>query len=247
MRPLLPAEAGDLDSVALEDWYAVPTARHVRANFVATLDGAIEIDRHSGGLGGEGDRQVFGVLRALADVVLVGAGTVRAENYGPVYLPAGAPERRVDRGQAPRPPLAVITGSAALDPAGRLFVEAPDGPRPLVLTAASAAADRRQALAAVAEVVICGEDMVETALMLDALAERGLTRVLCEGGPTVLGQLATAGLLGELCLTHSPLLAGPGRHLLSSGHAFDAPVRLEITHLIEDGGMLLARYAVKGD
>jgi len=238
-----------LDEVGLEQWYAVSEANHIRANFVATLDGGVEIGSRSAPLAGEGDHRAFQALRCLADVVLVGAGTVRAENYGPARLSADAQHRRVNRGQSRVPPIAVITRSAALDPGSRLFGDE-GGPKPLVLTASAAPSEHLQALARVAEVVVCGDDAVDVGTAIQALAERGLAHVLCEGGPTVLGQLATQGLLDELCLTHSPLLAGPGHHLLSAGGRVDTgiqqqrwPVRFHATRVLWDDGMLLVRYA----
>lgn len=80
--------------------------------------------------------------------------------------------------------------------------------------------------------------------VLDALADRGLTRVVCEGGPSWLAQVATSGRLDELCLTVSPRLAGPGRAGLLAGPAWPAPVPLQLTALLEDDGWLFARYAL---
>ncbi|MDQ2754580.1 MAG: pyrimidine reductase family protein [Actinomycetota bacterium] len=247
MRALLSPDASPFAELAdLEAWYHVPSPHHVRANFVASLDGAIELDGRSGGLGGPGDYRVFHVLRALTDVVLVGAGTVRSENYGPVRLDEAVQERRISRGQAPVPPVAVITGTAGLDTDIRLFDVPTGAPHPIILTTSGSAPDDvRDALSTVADVVICGEGAVDLTVAMKALADRGLGRVLCEGGATILGQLAREALLDELCLTLSPVLAGPGHTALTFGHRFPAPLTLELTHLLEDGGLLLARYAAK--
>jgi riboflavin biosynthesis pyrimidine reductase len=172
-------------------------------------------------------------------VVLVGAGTVRHENYGPVVVP---PERRVRRraaGLAEVPPIAVVTASAGLDPAARLFgVEA----RPIVLTCAAASPARRQALSVVADVVVCGDTTVDLALALAALAERGLTRVLTEGGPLLHAQLGDAGLLDELCLTLAPLLAGPGRIGIAQGEPWPRPVAMRLVHVLAEDDSLFLRY-----
>jgi riboflavin biosynthesis pyrimidine reductase len=84
MRQLLPS-GPDVDSPAdLEAVYALPPHRHVRTNFVTSLDGAVELEGRSASLGGPADRAAFMAMRAVADVVMVGAGTARAERYGPV-------------------------------------------------------------------------------------------------------------------------------------------------------------------
>src|SRR5437899_1114982 len=149
MRQLLPRYAEEVD---LDATYAVPDRPHLRANMVASVDGAASADGRSGGLSGPADKALFATLRGLTDVVLVGAGTVRAENYGPAHP---SPKRRAWRramGLAEVPPIAVVSGRLDLDPAGRFFTEDVIA-RPLVLTCAAAPADRRGALAKVADVL----------------------------------------------------------------------------------------------
>ncbi|HWG73870.1 MAG TPA: pyrimidine reductase family protein [Acidimicrobiales bacterium] len=243
------APGGELSDEDIESLYAPPaTGRHVRANFVASLDGAVEIKRRSGPLGSDDDHRVFVTLRALSDVVLVGAETARQESYGPAILSGDRRERRRQRDQAPLPPLAVVTGRALLDPASRMFREPeegdPAGPRPIVITCEAAPEVRRRALSGVAEVVVCGGDAVDMATALDALVARGLRRVLCEGGPTLFTELVAGGLLDELCLTHAPLLAGPVRTGLTAGAPLRAPVSLHLDMLLAGDGALLARYQI---
>ncbi len=225
MRSLLPLA----DDVDLGLAYAVPAAgtRHVRVNFVASADGAGAVDGHSDGLSGPADKEVFRVLRGLADVVVVGAGTARGEGYGPV--------RRTRSGA--RPPLALVTGHPDLDPTAPLFTEA--ATRTLLLTTAEA---DTSAYDAVADVIVCGKGRVDLGAALDALAERGLTRVLCEGGPGVFGQLAGAGLLDELCLTVAPLLTGPGGPGITGGAPWAETRQLRLAGLLEDEGFLFCRY-----
>jgi riboflavin biosynthesis pyrimidine reductase len=177
-------------------------------------------------------------MRAVADVVLVGAGTVRQERYGPVRLEAAAQNRRRARGQPGLPPLAIVSNRADLDPAARAFTgEA----RPLLLTTA-AAADRRNDLAAKAEIIACGDQWVDITLALDELHRRGLVRILCEGGPTLLRSLLGADLLDELCCTTSPRLAGPGHRGLLGDQPLSNPVELELVAVLTGDDMLMSRY-----
>jgi 5-amino-6-(5-phosphoribosylamino)uracil reductase len=173
---------------------------------------------------------VFRVLRELADVVLVGAGTVRAENYG------GA--RRPTRGRATPPPIAVVTGSAALDPGSRLFTDT--AVPPLVLTLESAPAERRAALRDAGGEVVVLPRLTPDAVLAE-LAGRGLHRVLCEGGPTLFGALQTADAVDELCLTLSPLVAGGTAGRIARGP--DGPPReMTLAGVLHAEDTLLLRY-----
>lgn len=201
----------------------------VRANMVSSLDGAVEVDGRSHGLASTADRRVFGLLRRRAEVILVGAGTVRAEDY------RGA---RRGEGDRPPPPIAVVTGSAELDPAARLFTDTRTAP--IVLTTSAAPPERRNALAgAGAEVAVLADLSPPT--LLAELARRELFRVLCEGGPTLLGALVTADVVDELCLTLSPLLAAgrAGRTAVSDPVP---PRSMRLSGALEDEGSLLLRY-----
>jgi riboflavin biosynthesis pyrimidine reductase len=250
MRALVGPLAGRGQLVAddLEEGYAVAPMT-VRANFVVSLDGVVALDGTSGGLGGPADQEVFATLRALSDVIVVGAATARAEHYGPAWLSSARRERRIRRGQAPLPAVAVVTSGADLDPGSRLFTERRDDqpapPLPLVFTSAAAPADRVAALGDVATVVALGPEGVDLTAMVAHLAARGLDRVLCEGGPGLLGQLVVAGLVDDFCLSHAPLLAGPGLRTLAGdpdGTPYRPPVPLALLQLLEDDGLLLARY-----
>lgn len=189
--------------------YAYPSAGPwVRANMVSSLDGAAAISGTVGELTGREDQRLLGLLRSLSDVLLVGAGTIAAEGYGPVRTAESDRVARDANGARalPHPRLAVISGSLDLDWDSPAFREAPV--RPLIITAASSAADRRHRAAEVAEVIVSGDDAVDLDAAIDALHERGLTRVLSEGGPSALGGLLAAGRLDEMCLTLSPRMVG---------------------------------------
>lgn len=242
MRALLPEQAGSVDLYAWygRDWLETGG---VRANFIASADGAVSASGLSRGLQTEGDNRVFAALRDLADVILVGAGTARAEGYAAVT----ATERRLDvrrRYGLPDPlPIAVVSGSLSLDASSGLFTGALPGARTIIVTTAASPADRRAALADVADVVVCGEREIDVAGLRAELSARGLTRVLCEGGPALFSHLVQHGGCDELCLTVSPLLVGPGPGRIVTGAEFgDHPRGLTLDGLLEEDGALFARY-----
>jgi len=215
-------------------------AAWVRANMVASSDGAATVQGASGALSSDGDRRLFVVLRGLADVVLVGAHTVRVERYGP---PRPRDEWATLRaGRQPAPPIAIVTGTLDLDLSSPLFTEAPAYARTIVLTVESAPQERRAQAAKWADVVIAGSRHVDLTLAIKALADRGLHRVLTEGGPRLLGQLVAADLLDELCLTVSPLLAGGDSPGITVGADLASPRRLRLGHVLEAEGSLFCRY-----
>ena len=228
------ADAGEIDDAGLAAHYAYPAdlaGPFVRVNFVTSVDGAVSVEGRSGGLGTAADKRVFGLLRELADVVLVGAGTVRAEDY------RGA--RRATRGRDTPPPIAVVTGSAELDPGARLFTDTRTPP--IVLTLATAPTDRRERLAAAgADVVVL--DRLSPDALLAELGRRGLHRVLCEGGPGLHGQLVAADAVDELCVTVSPLLAGGGAGRIADGPAGSPPRRMTLVGALTHEDALLLRY-----
>jgi riboflavin-specific deaminase-like protein len=250
---LLPgtAQLGDLHQdrdaalQAIADLYAYPDpldARGwVRANMVATLDGAASgADGRSGSISAPADTAVFQVLRSLADVILVGAGTVRAEGYGPAKPRAAFADRRAAAGQQPAPALAVVTRSGFVPGDTGLF----SGDVPTyVVTTAGADLDRLRRVAGDGHVIVAGEDEVDVADAVRALASRGLRRVLLEGGPTLLGSALAAGRVDELCLTWSPILVGGEGPRIAVGE----PTRLNArpAHLIAADDLLLGRWLVQ--
>ena len=224
----------------------------VRANMVTSADGAASLDGRSGGLSGSADRVVFSVLRSLADVILVGAGTARIERYRPVRPEETWPSLRAGR---PTPPIAVLSSRmAGLEPDGPLLATGPGQARTIVLTSEAAPPGLRSAAARNADVIVAGPDLVRPTAIIEALAERGYLRVLTEGGPRLLGQIVAAGLLDELCLTVSPVLAGGrapriltvppgGTRADGAGPPGQAgPTGMLLAHVLEDSGHLLCRY-----
>ncbi|HET6877025.1 MAG TPA: pyrimidine reductase family protein [Jatrophihabitans sp.] len=241
MRALLPEPCADADVHAhyAADWIE---PGGFRVNFVAAVDGAVSAGGRSRGLQTPGDNSVFAALRDLADVVAVGAGTAVAEGYRAVRV--GEQRRAVRREHGlPAPlPIAVLSRTLRLDPAQGLFADAAPDARTLVLTCGAADADRRRALQQVADVIECGDDTVDPLLARQALEDRGFRRILCEGGPTVFADLADAGVVDELCLSVTPLLAGPGAGRITAGRPWDATVPLSLVGLLEEDGALFCRY-----
>lgn len=232
--PVPPAEP-ELSDTELAEVYAYPEPLdrpYVRMNFVASADGAATAGGQTKDLSTDGDRRVFRLLRELAEVILVGAGTVRAENY------RGA--RKPSRVTGEPPPIAVVTATAQLDPGAPLFTET-SAPPLILTTTASPEANRRRLADAGAEVVALPGQRLGAEQVLDELAGRGLRRVLCEGGPHLFGDLLEADAVDELCLTVSALLAGGGidRIAMGPGHPL-RPLRL-LSVLAEDDALLL-RY-----
>jgi riboflavin biosynthesis pyrimidine reductase len=243
MRRLLPGpdelDDADLDDAALAGVYRPPPGRHLRVNFIAALDGAISVDGRSGGLGSPGDRRVFRVLRALSDVVLVGAGTAAVEGYRPVAPDSPVGLLRAALGRPAELPVAVVSRRASLPPDDRLA-----GPPTILVTCAAADPARRRALAdAGVAVLVCGDDDVDLPAALDALAGRGLEQVVCEGGPQLFRAALVAGVVDELDLTVSPALVGTGSRLL--GEALPEVVRPRLVQLLEEDGVLFGRWVVR--
>lgn len=246
MRRLLPEAADDIDP-RLE--YAVPRPKPadrpwLLVNMVTSLDGAVAVDGRSGGLGGPRDHEIFHLLRSLADVILVGAATVRAEGYGPVVIPPDVQEARVMAGQAGVPRIAIVSRKLDLDLTRPLFTES--DPPPLVVTSPSAALARRAEVAQTADLLLAGPgDDVDFTIALASIGEIGAELVVCEGGPTINGQLLAADLIDEYCLTVAPKLVGG-----TSGRPAQSPVAVvrgyELTHLLEEDGELYFR-AVRAD
>ncbi|MEW2357759.1 pyrimidine reductase family protein [Spirillospora sp. NPDC029432] len=242
MRRLTP-ENGKAD---LAEAYAYPPCLDrpwVRANMVASADGAATWEGRSGGLGGDADRHLFLYLRGLADVILVGAGTVRAEGYGPARPHPSWEGLRTGRPETPA--IAIVSRSLDLDFTAPIFTEAAPDARTIVLTVRDADPDRLRAAREHAEVIQLGRAGCDFASAFERLAGMGHRRVLCEGGPHLLAQVAAAGMLDELCLTVSPVLASGNAPRVLDGTVLPPAARLRLAHVIEDSddaGFLFLRY-----
>ncbi|HKE72999.1 MAG TPA: dihydrofolate reductase family protein [Acidimicrobiales bacterium] len=247
MRELWPSPTDGIDPVAAyaADDRPAPDGRPwVLTNMIASVDGAAtDSGGRSGGLGGPGDRAVFGAIRGVADLVLAGVGTVVAEDYGPARLPPEVQEQRAARGQAPLPRIAVVTASLRIEPDRRVFRDAVPDVRPLILTVARADAGRRRALAEVADVVEVGDEQVDWSLALGTLwSEWGVRVLLCEGGPSTNARLVAEDVLDEVCLTLAPWLIGDAAARIAQGPAEGRFDRMRMTRVLEDDGYLFLRH-----
>jgi len=201
----------------------------VTGHMVAGLDGTAAVGGRVGSLSTTPDQELFRRMRQIADVVMVGAETVRREGYGAVRLDDDARAQRARNGQSPTPPLAVVSRSLAFDWNAKAFTDAPEDARTIVVTCAAADPGRRAEAEQVADVIVAGDEAVDPAAALEALASLGRRVVLCEGGPTWLGELVAADRLDELCLSISPLMGGD-------------PLPVSVT----PPGSGLARFELKG-
>jgi riboflavin biosynthesis pyrimidine reductase len=230
-----PSPAADLTDDELVEALREPV---LRVNFVSSVDGAATRDGLSGGLGDPADRRYFELLRRVAEVVLVGAGTVRAEGYGPLRVSDDSAAWRVANGLPPHPVFAIASGSLDLDPGSRIFAEAPV--RPIVLTTPGHDA---RGFAGLADVVETGAgERIDAASAVAALRARGLTRILCEGGPHLFGALLAADVVDELCVTLEPTLEAGDARRIAAG-TLPEPRGLELVHVLRSASTLLLRYA----
>ena len=220
-----PAERIDGDDRALLlDAYRPPRADWLRINLIASVSGsATGADGTSETLSSRPDRRILGVIRELADVVLVGAESLRAEGY-----------------QHPRRSrLAVVTLSGNL--AGNR-IEAPDGAAPIVICPPAATASVRSQLPG-AEILelAATERHIAAGAVIGVLRDRGFASIVCEGGPSLAGQLIEAGLVDELCLSTSPRLGGAQLALTGSVLITERAVSLHQL-LCDEASGLYARW-----
>ncbi len=237
-----PPPAERLDDEQLIAGYAVDdrSRRSVRMNFISSIDGAATAAGLTAGLSSPADKRVFDILRRLCDVVLVGAGTVRAEGYGAMRLDEASVQWRRANGLADQPVFAIVSGALRLDPGSAVFTEAPV--RAIVVTIGASAGAKKEALSRVADVLVCGAERLDVSAMLDGLAKRGLRQVLCEGGPTLFGALLEADCVDELCLTISPQIEAGEAHRIAAG-ALSRARRMRLHHVLVSGSTLLLRYS----
>jgi riboflavin-specific deaminase-like protein len=230
---LLPDSSAELDR-----YYGEPPVG-VRANMVMTADGAGAFHGRTKAISDDADQELLRHLRKHADAVLVGSATVQAERYGPVRLDPDAVAARKLGGRVPVPPIVVVTGRASLPATLPVFTH--DGPRTIIATV-EASAEQAAPLREVGDVVIVGKDAIDPKRLVDALAERGMERLLCEGGPYLLSQLVEHDLVDDMCLTVSPFLAGAQPTTLQPPSALPVPTRMRLRHVLTRNELLYLRF-----
>ncbi|QWC85984.1 dihydrofolate reductase family protein [Nocardioidaceae bacterium] len=218
----------DLTEEAVAAAYATErqTSRHGdgswwRSNFISSVDGAITgADGLSVSIRTDADGRVFGVLRDWAEVIVVGAGTAREEEYA-----------------VNEKPIVLVSRSAEVPES----LQGAERGAVLMATVASSdgLADARRELGE-EHVVVCGEDDVDASTLRTELTDRGWHRVLVEGGPHVLGDALDAGALDEVCASVAPKVVAGEHSRMASGP--DVSVDLRLGLLLEENGTLLARW-----
>lgn len=219
---------------------AAPADRpYTVANFVSSVDGRASVEGRSGGLGDEGDKALFGALRATVDAVLVGTGTLETERYGRLIKNPEVRARRRAEGLAPEPLACVVTRSGRVPLDIPLFSEAEA--RVVVFSGAEV---QLGSTAAQVEVVRLAPGELDFAHALNHLrTEHRVRALLCEGGPTVLNALLREQVLDELFLTLAPMLVGGGAEIpITVGAALAEPADVVLAGALERGGTLFLRY-----
>ncbi|MBL0749104.1 dihydrofolate reductase family protein [Nocardioides baculatus] len=214
----------DLSDDQLQEAYAPRGEPWLRVNFVSTVDGsATGADGLSGSINNDADKRVFDTLRKHADCLVVGAGTIRDEEY-----------------DVPAVPVVVVSRRADVPPTLR---EAPRGRVLMATVSSSEGLDRARELLGHDNVLVLGEDEIDLVALKAELLHRGWRDQLCEGGPSLFGDLLAAGVVDELCWTISPrLVAGDGPRI-AGGPTVDVDARPAL--LLEQDGTLLGRWLVR--
>lgn len=226
----------DLLGAVLEEERGTDGRPWVFLNMVTSIDGSVTLHGGSTALSDEEDRALFHALRVVPDVILVGAGTVRAENYRPISLAGEKAEVRIAAGRSPSPTLVIVSGSLDMDPTARVFSD--PGNRPVILTGPAADPTRLSALSEVAETVVL--NTLDGGSIIEALGSSDL--VLCEGGPTLNGHLLAAGMVDEINWSISAkLVSGPSTRM-AVGPTADPHTEMELARAWRGDRSLFLRY-----
>lgn len=209
--------------VDLPELYAAPEDPWLRVNMVATVDGAATGDNGtSRSINNAADRTVFELLRSQADVLVVGAGTLRDEGYGHNRLP-----------------IVAVSRSGKVPPT---LVDSEPGKLLLATTAHAEGLEKAREQIGEEHVLVLGSHRVDLAALRQNLVDRGWTRILSEGGPHLLRDLLDQGCADEVCITTVPRMIGGGNPRISDGPPIDA--HLALHSMVESDGTLMARWFV---
>ncbi len=234
----------DVPAAVAAEHRPLPTGRPwVLTNMISSLDGATTVEGLSGGLGRPADGHIFAALRAVADVVIVGAATARSERYKRPRPNLSAGEARLARGQQASPRLAIVSGSLSLPVDLPAFdPDSPDGPRPLVFTGSASSPERRRELAEMADIEVAPGPRAGPRWILERLFDHGMQVAILEGGPNLNGQFAAAGCIDEWNLTLSPTLVSGQSARPAHGESVNPPTELTLTRLWTGDGLLFGRW-----
>ena len=241
---LFPRPATITAAEALDELNAVREASsgrpHLLVNFVVSADGRVAVGGRSAPLSDPGDRAMFHGLRERVDAVFAGTGTMGSERYGRLVPDPERRHRRASRGLAPDPLACLMTRS------GKVPTEIPllHDPHSRVIVFAGTQPELGDARAQVETIVLDKGELTLTTMMRRLRSAYDVRALLCEGGPTMFGALLHEGLVDELFLTVSPLLAGGGRDpTLTSGPGLSQPLGLALSWVLKRENTLFLRYA----
>ena len=205
----------------LREVYAAPRTPWLRVNMVSTVDGAASgEDGLTGSINNDADQRVFALLRELADAVVIGAGTARAEGYTPLEQPVVVVSRS---GRLPE----TLRGAAP----GRVL---------MATVSVAAGLDEARDVLGTDNVLVLGSHRVDLAAMKQQLVDRGYAELLCEGGPHLLRDLLDQGVADEIACTYVPKVVSGLHPRITDGPPVD--VRLTLHSLVEEDGTLLGRW-----
>jgi riboflavin-specific deaminase-like protein len=241
MRRLTPEPGETTDEQQLDSyrpWEQPGEERpFVAANFAVTVDGRATISGVSGPIGSDADTEMLSRLRTRFDAVMIGAGTMRVEQYGRLASKQETRERRERIGLSPEPLMVLISGRLDLPWDAPLFTAG--GGRVLVFTSSEAEPPET----ATDLVVVRHDEVVDLPAALRHLREEcSIRALLCEGGPHVHSQLWAEGLVDELFLTTAPRLTGADAPRMLEGEALPDITELDLAWLMEQDGELFTRY-----
>lgn len=243
MRALLPASIANISDEELLEHYGSDQRPFVRFNFVSSIDGSAQVDGLSSALGSEGDQRIFALLRRLADVIVVGAGTVRAEGYEGSLVSEQDCRWRTAHGLSAHPALALISAGLHLEPGSQIFMQSPV---PVIVFTAVELTDKiRESYGSNVELVQVPkrDGGCDPTQIIAHLSQRDLGFIHCEGGPRIFGQFAAASAVDSVCVSNSPVVvAGEGQRI--STHGQETMQRFNLNSLFEEDNMLFCDYRI---
>lgn len=240
-----PVSEVDADDVYRDDRAVASGRPWLMINMIETVDGVTEVDGVSGPLGSPGDKDIFGTIRTLPDIILVGSNTAVAEQYNPPSTSVSTKARRLTSGVWPVARIALVSAQLDFDLTLPMFNR--PSQRPIVITTTNADTNKVNSIAEVADLIQCGVDSVDLTEALREMADLGAQRVLSEGGPSLNGALLGAGLVDEVFVTVAPFLGGGQARGIARGNTLSEMEELELRHVLTEDHFLFLRYTKAPD